>query len=46
MICPTANKTASAPRRRVAYIMSRFPKVTETFVLWEILALREQGVLK
>ncbi len=28
----------------VAYIMSRFPKITETFVLYEILAMREQGV--
>jgi colanic acid/amylovoran biosynthesis glycosyltransferase len=29
---------------RVAYIVSRFPKVTETFVLFEILAVRRHGV--
>lgn len=29
---------------RIAYIMSRFPKVTETFILYEILALEERGV--
>jgi glycosyltransferase involved in cell wall biosynthesis len=34
------------PRRpvKVAYLMSRFPKLTETFVLYEILAVRRQGV--
>ena len=29
---------------RVAYIMSRFPKITETFILYEILAVEEQGL--
>jgi len=29
---------------RVAYVMSRFPKLTETFVLYEILALEEFGI--
>ncbi len=29
---------------KVAYIMSRFPKLTETFILYEILALHEQRV--
>ncbi len=29
---------------RVAYLMSRFPKLTETFILYEILALEEEGV--
>ena len=29
---------------RVAYLMSRFPKLSETFVLYEILALEESGV--
>lgn len=29
---------------RVAYIMSRFPKLSETFVLNEILAVEEQGL--
>jgi colanic acid/amylovoran biosynthesis glycosyltransferase len=37
-----------APRRptggpRLAYVMSRFPKLTETFVLYEILAVEQQG---
>jgi colanic acid/amylovoran biosynthesis glycosyltransferase len=35
------------PRRRgvrkVAYIMARFPKITETFVLYEMLAMEELG---
>lgn len=31
-------------RRRVAYVMSRFPKLTETFVLDEILELERNGV--
>ena len=29
---------AVGPEARVAYIMSRFPKITETFILYEILA--------
>jgi glycosyltransferase involved in cell wall biosynthesis len=29
---------------KIAYTMSRFPKLTETFVLYEILALESQGV--
>ena len=29
---------------RVAYIMSRFPKVTETFILYEMLAVEEENV--
>ncbi len=32
------------PRGRVAYMMSRFPKLTETFVLYEIVAVQAQGV--
>lgn len=32
------------PQPRVAYIMSRFPKLTETFILFEMLAMIEQGV--
>jgi glycosyltransferase involved in cell wall biosynthesis len=32
------------PVARVAYIMSRFPKLTETFILYEALALEQQGV--
>jgi colanic acid/amylovoran biosynthesis glycosyltransferase len=30
-------------RRRIAYVMSRFPKLTETFVLYELLALARCG---
>jgi colanic acid/amylovoran biosynthesis glycosyltransferase len=33
-----------ALRPKVAYIMSRFPKLTETFILYEMLALEDQGV--
>lgn len=29
---------------KVAYLMSRFPKITETFILYEILELERQGV--
>jgi colanic acid/amylovoran biosynthesis glycosyltransferase len=32
------------PDGRIAYVMSRFPKVTETFVLTEILELERRGV--
>ena len=33
------------PRRlKVAYVMSRFPKLSETFILGEILAVEEHGV--
>ena len=34
----------SQPRLKVAYIMSRFPKLTETFILYEMLAMQKQGV--
>ena len=42
-------ESAQAPRGvdspgKVAYIMSRFPKITETFILYEILALEELGI--
>jgi glycosyltransferase involved in cell wall biosynthesis len=33
----------SAPFK-VAYVMSRFPKITETFILYEMLAVMEQGI--
>lgn len=29
---------------KVAYIMSRFPKLTETFILYEMLAMENQGI--
>jgi len=38
-----ATDGAAAPRP-VAYVMSRFPKLTETFVLYEIAALEAKGV--
>ncbi|HEX5808852.1 MAG TPA: hypothetical protein VFY25_09320, partial [Anaerolineales bacterium] len=31
-------------RLKVAYIMSRFPKLTETFVLYEMIAVQREGV--
>lgn len=36
-------RSTTAPPR-VAYVMSRFPKLTETFVLYEMLALEATGV--
>ena len=39
---PTQPRPTS--RLKVAYIMSRFPKLSETFVLYEMLALQQQGV--
>src|SRR5690606_7884927 len=35
---------ARSARTKVAYIMSRFPKVTETFVLGEMVAVERMGV--
>ena len=35
---------ASGQSLRVAYVVSRFPKVSETFILYEILELERQGV--
>jgi len=37
-------RSVNTDRLKVAYIMSRFPKLTETFVLYEMLALQQQGV--
>ncbi|MBA3739620.1 MAG: glycosyltransferase [Chloroflexi bacterium] len=34
---------AGKHHRRVAYLMSRFPKISETFILYEIVALEELG---
>ena len=39
-IAPT-ERTENAP---VAYLVSRFPKLSETFVLFELLALRDRGL--
>jgi hypothetical protein len=38
---PPAEKTA---KLRVAYVMSRFPKLTETFILYEMRAVEECGI--
>jgi len=42
------NSSESIPnksqRLKVAYIMSRFPKLTETFILYEMLAMQEQDI--
>lgn len=35
---------SSEPAVKVAYIMSRFPKLSETFILYEILTLEKLGV--
>jgi glycosyltransferase involved in cell wall biosynthesis len=40
----TPDTATPETRLRVAYIMSRFPKLTETFVLYEILAMEGQDV--
>jgi glycosyltransferase involved in cell wall biosynthesis len=34
----------TSSRLKIAYIMSRFPKLTETFILYEMLAMQEQGI--
>jgi glycosyltransferase involved in cell wall biosynthesis len=39
-----AKRPALPAPRRVAYVMSRFPKLTETFILYELLALRARGI--
>src|SRR3954449_2597173 len=40
---PTARIDRPGPPAKVAYVMSRFPRLTETFILYEILALRRAG---
>lgn len=39
-----ATTISSDPPSPVAYVMSRFPKLTETFILEEIVAMRSAGV--
>ena len=41
VIRPAGARAADA--LRVAYVMSRFPKLTETFILFEMLAVERQG---
>jgi colanic acid/amylovoran biosynthesis glycosyltransferase len=38
------NPAENAQRFKVAYIMSRFPKLTETFILYEMIAMQKQGI--
>jgi glycosyltransferase involved in cell wall biosynthesis len=44
LVTPWVEQGRSQQRLKVAYIMSRFPKLTETFILYEMLAMEEQGV--
>ncbi len=39
-----ARETKKSNSLKVAYIMSRFPKLTETFILYEMLAMQKQGI--
>ena len=41
---PTVSQTHRSPSSRVAYIVSGFPTLYETFVLYDILAMEELGV--
>lgn len=41
---PTVEKRGGSKRLKVAYMMSRFPKLTETFILYEMLAMQQQGI--
>ena len=33
------------PRRRIAYVASQFPKLTETFILREVVEMERQGFI-
>jgi len=44
LITPWVEGQSKQQRLKVAYIMSRFPKLTETFILYEMLAMKEEGV--
>lgn len=41
---PNARPVRRAAPKRVAYLMSRFPKLTETFILYELLELERLGM--
>lgn len=43
-MAPPAPAGQSGRRAKIAYIMSRFPVITETFVLYEMQAIEEQGL--
>lgn len=38
------HRITNVQRLKVAYIMSRFPKLTETFILYEMLAMEKEGI--
>lgn len=38
-----ATSGPARPTKRIAYLMSRFPKLTETFILYEIVELERRG---
>jgi glycosyltransferase involved in cell wall biosynthesis len=44
LITPWVEPQGKQQRLKVAYIMSRFPKLTETFILFEMLAMKKEGV--
>jgi glycosyltransferase involved in cell wall biosynthesis len=41
---PIVENQGDRQRLKVAYMMSRFPKLTETFILYEMLAMQQQGI--
>ena len=41
---PLDRETNKSTYLKVAYMMSRFPKLTETFILYEMLAMQQQGI--
>ena len=44
LVTPWVESQSDQQRLKVAYIMSRFPKLTETFILFEMLAMENLGV--
>jgi glycosyltransferase involved in cell wall biosynthesis len=44
LVTPWVENQSDQQRLKVAYIMSRFPKLTETFILYEMLAMEKEGV--
>jgi colanic acid/amylovoran biosynthesis glycosyltransferase len=41
---PDTGSAVDRPQGKVAYLVSRFPKITETFVLYEMLAVEQAGL--
>lgn len=44
-LCVRDAAEAGPPAPRIAYMMSRFPKITETFILYEMLAAENAGAV-